>query len=331
MDSSNIVITGKERVELRREDAPAVPNDGLLVRTSISLISSGTESICFRGDIEAGTHWANWVKYPFYPGYSNVGVVEQVGEATEGYKVGDRVFTTANHRQFHVVKPPVTKIPDYIGDESAIWSKLGTISQTGVRRAELEMGDTVAVIGLGPLGQLLTQYSRVMGAEEVLAIDPLESRLSVATSHGATHTFAGGADDAGEFVADHTRGRLADVVFDATGHFAVFPLALGLVRRFGKMMLVGDSPHPSRQTLSSDIVTRQIVVRGSHNESLADARVWTSRRQIELLYRYLERGQMRVDDLLTGRHAPSEAPRVYADLLVNRSAILGVSFDWSRV
>ena len=51
MESNNIVITGKERVELRREDAPVVPNDGLLVRTSMSLISSGTESICFRGDL----------------------------------------------------------------------------------------------------------------------------------------------------------------------------------------------------------------------------------------------------------------------------------------
>ena len=331
MDSFNIVMTGKQQVELRQEEVPALPEDGLLVRTRMSLISTGTESICYRGEHEEGTHWAGWVRYPFYPGYSNVGTVEQIGAAVEGYRVGDRVFSTANHRQLHVVKPPLSKIPDHIGDASAMWSKLGTISQTGVRRAQLEMGDRVAVIGLGPLGQLIAQYARVMGAAEVLAIDPVASRLAVAAAHGATQTFAGSAADAASFVADHTGGRLADVVFDATGHYAVFPLALKLARNFGTMMLVGDSPHPGRQVLTSDIVTRQIAVRGSHNEKLADERVWTAQRQIELLYGYLARGQMRVDDLITDLHAPGAAPDVYADLLVNRAETIGVGFDWSRV
>ncbi len=153
MDSNNIVMIGKQQVELRQEEASSLPEDGLLVRTRMSLISTGTECICYRGDLEEGTHWAGWVKYPFYPGYSNVGTVEQVGEAVEGYEVGDRVFSTASHRQLHIVEPPVNKIPDYIADKSAIWSKLGTIAQTGGRRARLELGDRVVVIGLGPLGR----------------------------------------------------------------------------------------------------------------------------------------------------------------------------------
>ena len=219
MDSNNIVMIGEQQVELRQEQVSPLPEDGLLVRTRMSLISTGTECICYRGDLEEGTHWAGWVKYPFYPGYSNVGTVERVGEAVEGYEVGDRVFSTASHQQLHIVEPPVNKIPDYIADKSAIWSKLGTIAQTGVRRARLELGDRVVIIGLGPLGQLLTQYTRVMGAGEVLAVDPVESRLAVAAAHGATQTFAGTAADALPFVAGHTGGRLADVVFDATGHY----------------------------------------------------------------------------------------------------------------
>ncbi|MDE0100188.1 MAG: zinc-binding dehydrogenase [Truepera sp.] len=329
MDSNNIVMIGKQQVELRQEEVSPLPEDSLLVRTRMSLISTGTECICYRGDLEEGTHWAGWVKYPFYPGYSNVGTVERVGEAVEGYEVGDRVFSTASHRQFHIVEPPVNKIPDYIADKSAIWSKLGTIAQTGVRRARLELGDRVVIIGLGPLGQLLTQYTRVMGAGEVLAVDPVESRLAVAAAHGATQTFAGTAADALPFVADHTGGRLADVVFDATGHYAVFPLALKLVRNFGTLMLIGDSPHPGKQVLTADIVTRQITVCGSHNERLPDERVWTMQQQIELLYTYLSRNQMRVDDLITKLHAPGEAPGVYTELFVNRSETIGVGFDWS--
>ena len=331
MGSNNIVLTGKQQVELRQEAIPDLPADGLLVKTRMSLISTGTECICYRGELEAGTHWAGWVQYPFYLGYSNVGVVEQVGSAVTGYQVGDRVFSTAHHRQYHIVKPPAAKIPAEISDESAAWSKLNGIAQTGVRRAELTMGAKVAIIGLGPLGQLLTQFARVMGAEEILAIDPVESRLAVAEAHGATQTFAGSAADAVEFVQAHTAGHLADVVFDATGHYAVFPLALKLVRRFGIMMLIGDSPQPGKQVLTSDIITRQITVRGSHNENLSpnDAAEWHFIRQVELLYKYIARGQMRVDDLITDRHAPQDAPDVYANLLEDRTKTIGVAFDWS--
>ena len=98
MDSNNIVMVGRQQVELRQEEVSPLPENGLLVRTWMSLISTGTECICYRGDLDEGTHWAGWVKYPFYPGYSNVGTVERVGEAVEGYEVGDRVFSTASRR-----------------------------------------------------------------------------------------------------------------------------------------------------------------------------------------------------------------------------------------
>jgi len=332
MQSKNIVFTGKQQVELRSEEAPALPADGLLARTQVSLISTGTESICYRGEMDEGTHWANWVKYPFYPGYSNVAVVEEVGAAVQGFAPGDRIFSTANHRQIIAVKPPVVKIPAGISDEEAAWSKLATIAQTAVRRAELRMGARVVVIGLGPLGQLLVQYARVVGAEEILAVDLAPGRLETAGAHGATQTFAGSATDALPFVQEHTDGRLADVVFDATGHYAVFPLALKLVRNFGTMMLTGDSPHPSKQTLRADVITRQVSIRGTHNENLPpDQAEWTPERQAQLFHAYVARGQMRVDDLITSRFSPAEAPDVYAMLLENRTETLGVLFDWRQL
>lgn len=331
MDSINVVMTGKQRVEVRAEPVPELPADGVTVRTRVSLISSGTETICYRGESDPGTHWHHWVRYPFYPGYANVGVIEQVGAAVAGFAPGERVFTTSNHRQIAVAQGVPVKIPDAVSDESAAWSKLAAIAQTGVRRAQLAMGATVVIIGLGPLGQLLTQYARVMGAENILVIDPLPGRLEAARAHGATHEFAGSAGDALPFVEARTRGARADVVFDATGHHAVLPLALPLAKRFGLLMLIGDAPNPSRQVLTSDLITRQISIRGTHNENLPGAQAeWSPERQIELFYRYLLRGQMRVDDLITARHAPAEAPAVYARLLHDRGASLGVLFDWTR-
>ena len=332
MESANIVLTGKQQVELLREPCPQIPVGGLLVRTRASLISTGTECICYRSDMDEGSHWASWVQYPFYLGYSNVGEVVELGAGAEGYEIGDRVFSTSGHRQYAAVAGGAIKISEGVSDESAAWSKLATIAQTGVRRAELAMGARVAIIGAGPLGQLLCQYARVMGAGEVLQIDTVNSRLAVARAHGATWTFAGSAADAVPFVEEHTHGELADVVFDATGHWAVFPLALKLVRRFGVLMLIGDSPHPSKQVLTADVLTRQISVRGTHNEQLPPhVEGWSAVRQIELFHTYVEREQMQVEDLITSPFAPQEAPGVYAQLLENRAETIGVVYEWNRL
>jgi D-arabinose 1-dehydrogenase-like Zn-dependent alcohol dehydrogenase len=148
MESANILLTAQQQVELCRQPIPSLPADGLLARTQVSLISTGTECICYHGNHEPGSHWANWVKYPFNLGYSNVARVKQVGPQVEGYEVGDRIFTTSNHHQWIAVKPPAVKISDDISNEAAAWSKLAVISQTGVRRAQLQMGAKVAIIGL---------------------------------------------------------------------------------------------------------------------------------------------------------------------------------------
>ena len=100
MESANIVLTGKEQVQLLREQRPVAAPGKLLVRSRTSLISTGTECICYRSEMDEGSHWAGWVKYPFYLGYSNVGEVVEVGDGAEGYAIGDRVFSTSNHRQY---------------------------------------------------------------------------------------------------------------------------------------------------------------------------------------------------------------------------------------
>jgi hypothetical protein len=73
MDSNNIVMIGKQQIELRQEEVSPLPEDGLLVRTRMSLISTCTECICYRGDLEEGTHWAGWVKYPLLSGQRGTG------------------------------------------------------------------------------------------------------------------------------------------------------------------------------------------------------------------------------------------------------------------
>ena len=332
MNSVNIVLTAKQKVELVQEKLGSLPEDGLLVKTRKSLISSGTESICYNSDMDEGSHWAGWVQYPFHLGYSNVGEIIETGPSNKNYRLGDRVFSPTSHRQFAILTGKPVKVPAEISDESAVWSKLATIAQTGVRRAEIKMGGRVLIIGAGPLGQLLSQYTRLMGAEIVMIVDPIESRLKVAQKYGATEIFAGMASDAYGFVEENTDGNLADVVFDATGHFSVFPMALKLTRRFGNLILIGDSPHPSKQTLTADVLTRQITVRGTHNELMPPhIENWSVTRQINLFYTYINRRQMDVENLITETYSPIEAPDVYSQLAENRGESIGVVFEWSHI
>ncbi|MDA0841177.1 MAG: zinc-binding alcohol dehydrogenase [Planctomycetota bacterium] len=331
MKTKAISFPERLRAELVERDLPKLNDNQVLVRCTVSHISTGTESFCFRGEFDEGTTWARWVKYPFSPGYSTVGEVIEMGSAVTKLKAGDRVQSSSTHAQYHVLNESAAQpVPDSISDEVAGWAILATTTQTALRRAQLVMGDTAVVIGLGPLGQLVTRYLRSVGLSRILAIDTVAHRLALATSGGATDVFMGSAADAKEFVVDACDGKLADVVFDVTGHWAVLPLALPLARDFGKVVLLGDSPTPSKQHLTQDVLGRQVTLIGTHSTKLPpDQAHWTLAKQIQLFYEYVTRGVFKTDGLITHRYRPEEAPEVYQKLQTNRTDTLGVLFDWA--
>ena len=190
--STTIVFTDQQKCEVLDEQVSNPSPDDILVRTVVSLTSTGTESFCYRGVFDTGTGWSSWVNYPFYPGYSAVGEITEVGSNVSSLKIGDRVYTGANHKELHLTRPEnVVRLPDTISYEAAAWSTLATITQTAVRRAEHTMGDTAVVIGLGPLGQLVTQYLRTIGLGDILVIDTIPQCLATATRFGATAAFNG--------------------------------------------------------------------------------------------------------------------------------------------
>jgi len=336
MITRKVAFTDRERAALVEVEIPDAPGpDEILLRATRTLISTGTELVCFRGEADEGTHWATFMHWPQYPGYSAVGTVAAVGEQVEGIEVGRRVITTSNHSEFSVVKADRIwgpSVPESISDDEAVWAVLGVITQTGVRMAEHVMGDRVVVIGLGPLGQLVVQYLRAMGMREVLAVDMDQGRLDVALAHGATAGFCGSAADAKDFVLERLGGELADVVYDVTGHWSVLPQALPLARDHGKLLLLGDSPFPTRQHLTYDVVSRQVRIIGSRSSWLGpEHSMWTPQRMVDLFLTYLQRGEMRVSDLTSHTVAPRECSEVYPMLLADRTSTLAVAYDWSRV
>jgi 2-desacetyl-2-hydroxyethyl bacteriochlorophyllide A dehydrogenase len=336
MKTLEVVFTGKDRVEVRPAEVAAPGAGEVLVEATRTLISAGTEGIVLSRRFDAGTHYDAWVKYPFHPGYSLVGRVAAVGPGVEGVREGDRVGARAPHRGHALVRSErLYPIPDGVTDEDATWFGISNIVQNGVRRAEHELGDAVVVIGLGMLGQLVVQYARLLGARAVVAVDLSERRLELARAGGATHALCADAAAARDAVDALTGGRGADVVYDVTGFAPVFSAALGMLRRFGTLLLLGDTGSPGEQRLAPELVLKGLRVIGAHDSNRPSERnehvFWGHHAMADLFFTLLERGQMRVGGLVSHRFAPHEAPEAYRVLREERAAAMGVVFDWTAL
>ena len=333
MKRKTIFFTGKEELELREEPIPEPGPGELLIEATRTLVSVGTEMIVYTRNFAPGTHWSYWAKYPFRAGYSCAGRVIGLGEGVTGWSIGDRAATRLGHSSHGTLQAAdAARIPDGVSDEDATWVGLGKITQIGVRQARHQLGDDVVVIGLGPLGQLVTQYARLSGAREVIAIDTAERRLEMAAAHGATRTLRMTAAEALKPVEELTANRRADVVYEITGHPAVFATALPLARKMGTVVLLGDTGNPQLQNLTVDLVTRGLTIVGAH-DGLPSFRPhelarWSTTEICELFLTYLARRQIRVADLITHRYQPEQAKECYTMLGTERDKSMGVIFEW---
>ena len=163
----------------------------------------------------------------------------------------------------------------------------------------------------------------------------MQGRLETAKAHGATHTLATDVAGARSEIEQITAGRMLDVVFDITGHPPVLAPAIQLLRRLGRVVLLGDTPNPTQQHLGPGVVSNSISILGIHATAMpdqsSDFSPWSAHEMAALFFDYLLQGRMRVSDLVTHRHSPLDAPQVYENLRRDRSTALGVIFDWSLI
>lgn len=257
------------RLRVAEVPAPGVPSGGLLVETSVSLISSGTEKqlmdlakASLAGKAMARPDLVRQVlrkarreglrataekvfaklDQPIPLGYSIAGRVLEVGRNLSGFAVGDRVACAgaglANHAEINAVpKNLCVAIPDGVTDEQASFVALGAIALQGVRQAAPTLGERVVVMGLGLIGLLTIQLLKANGCR-VLGFDPNAQRADLALALGADVAVSANLDAA---VRDFTRGAGADAVILAASAKSSEPLnqAGELCRMRGRVVVVG--------------------------------------------------------------------------------------------
>ena len=265
---------------------------------------------------------------PFAPGYSCAGYVIERGSGIEGIAVGDRVaaagFGYAAHAERVAVPRNLTaKIPDEVTFSQAAFGTLGAIALHGVRVTGPAIGETVAVVGLGILGQLAAQILTAAGVR-VIAVEPDSFRQDLARQSGISCVCAPG-DPAKHAVLEHTHGRGADaIIITAAAHAGeLVNEAAELARDRGVVTIVGDVPlHLSRRLFYE----KELELRLSRSygpgrydrqyeeqgEDYPYAYVrWTEQRNLEAFLDLLAHKKVKVDHLITDTFPIDRAAEAY--------------------
>jgi threonine dehydrogenase-like Zn-dependent dehydrogenase len=178
-------------------------------------------------------------------GYSSSGVVLEVGKTITDIAVGDRVACAgagyANHAEIvSVPRNLLCKMPDNVNFDETAFATVGAIAMQGIRRAEVQFGDNVVVIGLGLLGQIASQILKAAGAH-VIGIDIMKERAKLAKElEGADICFTSGKD-AVDKVMEYTDGIGADsvIIYAATSSNEPVKQSMQIARKKGRVVVVG--------------------------------------------------------------------------------------------
>ena len=278
-------------------------------------------------------------------GYSCAGVVVEVGEGVLDLRAGDRVACAgagyANHAAVNVVpRNLAARIPDGVSFEEAAFVTLGAIALQGVRRAEPGLGDRVAVLGLGLLGQITVQMLKAAGAV-VIGVDVLPERVARAQDLGLDTGFTVAERDFVAGVLERTDGRGADavIVTAAGGDAGLLNKAFEACRRKGRVVLVGDVPIRIQR---DKIYKKEIdfLISTSYGPGRYDPAYeekgqdypfgyvrWTEGRNLEEVLRLIAAGTLRVKPLVDATHGIENASEAYASL-ASENRPIGILLDY---
>lgn len=255
------------------------PPGHAIMRIDRTLISAGTELAKSSG-LTANA-------FPVTLGYSAAGTVVSAGENEHGIAAGDRVSANAPHASFAVVPTlKMAKLPDGVSFEDATFGTLGALTLYAVRLARIELGEPVAIVGFGVVGQLIALWARAAGAKHVTIIEHRPYREALARSFGFDVRLDGSYP----------------VVFEAAGSPSALNQALSIAQRGGRVIAAGSLREPATVDIYRDVHLRGISLIGAHGSLQNDVSTrWSERKNREATLEYIADGRLPTSRLISHR------------------------------
>jgi 2-desacetyl-2-hydroxyethyl bacteriochlorophyllide A dehydrogenase len=226
---------------------------------------------------------------------------DQMRTFGHGAALGDLQGTQAEQALVPHANLTLRKVPDGLGNDVALFA--GDVAGTGyhaVATADLQPGDSVAVLGLGPVGLCAVQTAVAAGAGPVLAIDTVPQRLNTARQFGATpiHLTEESPRDIAKSV---TEGRGVDAVIDAVGHPDALDLAIRLARKAGTVVAIGVYAEPCQVHMGL-VWIKALTLRSGHANVIG---------HVDRVLGMLAGGTLDPTPLVTHHMALDDAPEAY--------------------
>lgn len=333
MSNETVVFPDSGIVTIEDRERPEPGAGEVVIETSRTLVSTGTELTILSGKYPDDSHWDEYATYPFVPGYTNVGQVVEIGADVDEFEVGQRVANRGPHAQYVAQSTDrCLPVPETVSDEEAVFFGIAFIAMNGVRRSDLVWGESAAVYGLGLVGQLAIRVCHVAGARPVLGLDIAQDRLDYLPDESGIQGIDPTATDPVEVFEDVSSGRLADVVFEVTGNPDVIPQELDLLREQGRFVILSSPKGTTEFDFHDHCNAPSYEIIGAHSSSHPKTETigtpWTRLRHGELFFEYLADGRITIDDLVSRRIHYVDAPQEYESLLANSTDEMGVVIDW---
>lgn len=360
-----IIRKGTREIIVDEVPDPVISPYSILVRPVFSLISSGTETASIHQEavVKEVAENPSYIRKVFEVcrqngpirtvrevlaklkteyavlGYAGAGVLADKHETVTDLEIGERVAYggegTGHGETVQTGRNLAVRIPENVPFEHACFATLGSIALNAVRISQCGVGDNVAVIGLGLVGQLISQLAHIQGAV-VTGIDLKSDRIELARQLGAQHAFP--ADSAGVGLNALTNGRGADCVFIAAAAKSDAPCrqAIQMCRDRGRIVVVGavEMSFPWNDMYMKEI---QLLMSRAYGPGSYDADYerrgrdyplsyvrWTENRNMEEVLRLLSTGQLRVEPLVTHRFDLEDGPKAYETIMNPSSGSLAV-------
>ncbi len=333
MKSKKIFFTGVHKAELLEVDVRELAENEVLTEMEYTVVSGGTERACIMGMHNTSQ------RFPMSLGYCGVGRAVAIGSDVKSVAPGDRVLVYHGcHAKYNIrTEEEITKVyDDSLASLDAAFVIIASMGLGGVRKLEIELGESAMVMGLGLLGMFAVQFCRLSGAYPVIAVDLNPVRRELALQLGADYAFDPASPDFIEQVKEVTNGKGVRATVEVTGVSAAMKQALECAAWMGRISLLGCTRVSDCAVDYYQQVHRPgVKLIGAHNfvrpkvESYPHH--WTHQDDCQAILNMIAAGRVQVAPIVSRVVSPTDAPEIYNQLCNDPAFPMGTVFDWREI